>query len=135
MRGKNLIKLLRALELLSRKTGTTIAEMAEHLEVDHRSVYRMINMIEELGFPLYDDKVPFEREKRWRLAETYLKKLPNMNIPEVNLTLPVFWRACPPQAWFTRHVSGGLTRHLFYPPSLWRTGGPDPCFSFPYVNK
>lgn len=88
MRGKNLIKLLRALELLSRKTGTTIEEMAEHLEVDRRSVYRMINVIEELGFPLYDDKIPLEREKRWRLTETYLKKLPNMNIPDINLTLP-----------------------------------------------
>jgi len=87
MRGKNLIKLLRALELLSKKTGTTIEEMAEHLEVDRRSVYRMINVIEELGFPLYDDKIPLEREKRWRLTESYLKKLPNMNIPDINLTL------------------------------------------------
>ena len=88
MRGKNLIKLLKALELLSKKSGTTIVEIAEHLEVDRRSVYRMINVIEELGFPLYDDKIPLEREKRWRLAETYLKKLPNMNIPDINLTLP-----------------------------------------------
>ena len=39
MRGKNLIKLLRALELLSKPAGTTIEEMAENLEFDRRSVY------------------------------------------------------------------------------------------------
>jgi len=88
MRGKNLIKLLRALELLSKPAGTTIEEMAENLEFDRRSVYRMINVIEELGFPIYDDKVPFEKEKRWKLEESYLKKLPNIKIPDVNLTLP-----------------------------------------------
>lgn len=83
-----MIKLLRALELMSKPAGTTIEEMAEHLEVDRRSVYRMINLVEELGFPIYDDKVPFEKEKRWKLEESYLKKLPNIKIPDVNLTLP-----------------------------------------------
>jgi len=88
MRGTNLIKLLKALELFSKPGGTTIEEMAENLEIDRRSVYRMINLIEELGFPLYDDKIPLEKEKRWKLEESYLKKLPNMKVPDVNLTLP-----------------------------------------------
>lgn len=88
MRGKNLVKFLRAVELLSKPEGTTIEEMSEHLQVDRRSVYRMINLIEELGFPLYDDKIPLEREKRWKFDESYLKKLPNITIPDVNLTLP-----------------------------------------------
>ena len=88
MREKNLIKLLRALELMSKPAGTTIEEMADHLEVNRRSVYRIINLVEELGFPIYDDKIPFEKEKRWKLEESYLKKLPNIKIPDVNLTLP-----------------------------------------------
>lgn len=87
MRGRNLIKLLRALELLSKSEGTTIEEMRALLGIDRRSVYRLINVVEELGFPLYDDKIPLEREKRWKLEESYLKKLPNMKIPDVNLTL------------------------------------------------
>ena len=87
MRGKNLIKLLKALELLSKPEGTTIEEMAAQLGIDRRSVYRLINVVEELGFPLYDDKIPLEKEKRWKLEESYLKKLPNMKIPDVNLTL------------------------------------------------
>ena len=87
MRGKNLIKLLKALELLSKPEGTTIEEMGAQLGIDRRSVYRLINVVEELGFPLYDDKIPLEKEKRWKLEESYLKKLPNMKIPDVNLTL------------------------------------------------
>jgi len=87
MRGKNLIKLLKALELLSKPEGTTIEEMGAQLGIDRRSVYRLINVVEELGFPLYDDKIPLEKERRWKLEESYLKKLPNMKIPDVNLTL------------------------------------------------
>jgi hypothetical protein len=29
-----------------------------------------------------------ENEKRWKLEESYLKKLPNMKVPDVNLSLP-----------------------------------------------
>jgi len=87
MRGRNLIKLLKALELFSKPEGTTIEGMAEHLEVDRRSVYRMISLIEELGFPIYDEKIPLEKEKRWKLEETYLKKLPNMKLPDIKLTI------------------------------------------------
>jgi len=75
------------IELLSKPEGTTIEEMSAQLGIDRRSVYRLINVVEELGFPLYDDKIPLEKEKRWKLEESYLKKLPNMKIPDVNLTL------------------------------------------------
>jgi len=87
MRGKNLIKLLKALEILSKPQGTTIEQMGTELEVDRRSVYRLIEVIEDLGFPIYDEKIPFEKEKRWKLEESYLKKLPNMKVPDINLTL------------------------------------------------
>ncbi|MFC1580078.1 helix-turn-helix transcriptional regulator [Thermodesulfobacteriota bacterium] len=87
MRGRRLIKLLKAIELFSKPEGTTIEELAEYLETDRRSVYRTIEVIEELGFPIYDEKIPLERQKRWRLEETYLKKLPNMTLPEIKLTI------------------------------------------------
>lgn len=87
MRGKNLIKLLKAIDLFSKPEGTTINEMASHLGVDRRSVYRIIRVMENIGFPVYTDKIPTEKEKRWKLEESYLKKLPNMKIPDVNLKL------------------------------------------------
>ena len=85
MRGKNLIKMLRAIDLLAKPEGTTIEELGEHLEVDRRSVYRMIHVIEEMGFPLLDEEVPLEKRKRWKLEETYLKKLPNITVPDIKL--------------------------------------------------
>lgn len=87
MRGKQLIKLLKALDLLSTPAGTTINELSTHLKIERRSVYRMFKIIEELGFPLWDDESPPGREKQWKLNDTYLKKLPNMKIPDINLTL------------------------------------------------
>ena len=88
MRGNNLIKLLKTLDLLSKPEGTTIEELSEQLGIDRRSVYREIAIVEELGFPLYQDEIPFEKRKRWKLDESYLKKLPNMKIPDINLSLP-----------------------------------------------
>jgi len=88
MRGKTLIKLLKAIDLLSKPEGATINKMAAHLKVDRRSVYRIIHVMEDIGFPIWADKIPLEKEKRWKFEESYLKKLPNMKIPDVNLTLP-----------------------------------------------
>ncbi|MFH0925189.1 MAG: WYL domain-containing transcriptional regulator [bacterium] len=87
MRGQNLIKFLKAIELLSRPEGTTIKEIAEYTGLHRRSVDRLIKLIEGFGFPLYEDKIPLEREKRWKLEESYFKKLPNMNVPNINLSL------------------------------------------------
>ena len=87
MRGRNLIKLLKALDLLSRPEGATIKQLAEHLEIDRRSVYRLIDVMEELHLPLYDDTVPMEKEKRWRVLEDYVIKLPNITLPDVKLSL------------------------------------------------
>lgn len=87
MRGSNLIKLLKTLDLLSKPEGTTIEELQNVLEIDRRSVYRQIALIQDLGFPLYDDKVPLEKRKRWKLMDGYLKRLPNIKVPNVELSL------------------------------------------------
>ena len=83
MRGQNLIKLFKAIDLFSQPSGTTIRELQEKLNIDRKSVYRLIRTMEDLGFPLTDEKPLFEREKRWRLEERYLTKLPNISIPTI----------------------------------------------------
>jgi predicted DNA-binding transcriptional regulator YafY len=55
MRGSNLRKFLKALDLLSKPEGVTIDELQKELEIDRRSVYRQIEFIESLDFPIYDD--------------------------------------------------------------------------------
>lgn len=84
--GKNLIKLLQAIDQLSRCGGTTIKELQERLGVSRRSVYRMFDVLESLHFPLLDDDSPGEKEKRWRLQEDFLHRMPNIRIPDMKLT-------------------------------------------------
>lgn len=87
MRGKNIVKLFRAIDLIARTQGATIKELSERLEIDPRSVHRTLNVMEEMGIPLYDDKNAFEKEKRWKIEDRYLLKLPNLKMPNLTLTL------------------------------------------------
>lgn len=64
----NTILIVRVVELLSRRNGVTKAEMAAHLNMTRRNVDRVFDLMQELGFPIYDEKVPYETENRWRLV-------------------------------------------------------------------
>ncbi|MGC8491925.1 MAG: helix-turn-helix transcriptional regulator [Syntrophobacteraceae bacterium] len=83
-----LLKLLNTLELLGRPEGVTLKELSAKLDLDRKSVYRMLALVQELHVPVYDEKSPGEREKRWRLVDSYVKKLPNLTLPDLTLTLP-----------------------------------------------
>jgi predicted DNA-binding transcriptional regulator YafY len=85
--GKHLIKMLKAVDFLAKPGGATMQELGEELEVDRRTAYRIRETLEELGFPLYDDTSNLDGKKRYRFEESYLKKLPNMKVPELNLSL------------------------------------------------
>ena len=85
---QRLVKLLKALDLLARPQGVTIKELSAQLSLDRKSVYRMFELIEVLHIPIYDEKTPGEKEKRWKLVDSYVKKLPNLTVPDLTLTLP-----------------------------------------------
>jgi len=87
MRGNPILRVLKAVDLLAKPSGTTINEMVEELQITKRTVYRIMQIIENLGFPVYDDEISLGKIKTYRLDESYLKKLPNMSIPDMNLTL------------------------------------------------
>lgn len=86
MKLNNLHKILRAIDLLSRRQGVTIDELAEELKISRRSVHRLLNDLHDLNFPLYDEREPFERTKTWKLEPDYVKKLPNLNIPDIKFS-------------------------------------------------
>jgi len=94
MRGKNQIKILKGIDLLARPGGTTIRELEKSLGVGRRSVYRMFRMLEELGFPIYNDEGDTGNAKRWKFEEGYIKKLPNLSIPDIRLTLSEMVALC-----------------------------------------
>ncbi len=90
MRGNQIVKVLKAVDLLAKPSGTTINEIAAKLKISRRSVFRMLNTVERLGIPIYDENSFPGKEKIYKLQEDYLKKikkLPNMTIPDVNLSI------------------------------------------------
>ena len=86
MRGRNLIQLIKTLALLSRPQGTTRKELEAHLAISSRSVSRLLNMVESLGIPIYDETIPLEKQKRWRIEPSYVDRLPNLTLPKVSLS-------------------------------------------------
>ncbi|GAB6094231.1 WYL domain-containing protein [Desulfatiferula olefinivorans] len=88
MRGKNLIQVIKMLDLLSRPQGVTVKEFSDELGVCVRTVSRRLTALQRMGIPLYDDKIPLEREKRWFIDESYVARLPNLTLPNIALTYP-----------------------------------------------
>jgi len=52
----SLIQILSAARLISREKGARIAELQENLGVSRSTVYRLIEALEELGYPCYDEE-------------------------------------------------------------------------------
>lgn len=85
--ARHLVKIFKAVDLIARPDGATVDDLAQHLEVSRRTAYRVLETLDELNFPLYEDICDFDGKKRWRLEDSYLKKLPNLNVPELRLTI------------------------------------------------
>ncbi|RJP83421.1 MAG: WYL domain-containing protein [Desulfobacteraceae bacterium] len=94
MRGKNLLQLIKALTLLSRPQGCTRKELAEELDITDRSVSRLLNSIETLNIPIYDEQIPLEKQKRWHIESSYVDQLPNLSLPKIALTFPEIISLC-----------------------------------------
>jgi predicted DNA-binding transcriptional regulator YafY len=86
MYGKNLVKLFRAIRLLTKEEGVTISQLQEDLETSRRSVYRLLDTLQDLHFPLFEDKIDNNPARKWKLNKDYLAKLPNIRLSELQLT-------------------------------------------------
>jgi predicted DNA-binding transcriptional regulator YafY len=84
--GKNISKILRAIDLLARPQGVTNKELASHLGLSSRSVFRLLSTLSDLGFPLTDERDSFGGETHHHLLESFIQKLPNLSMPQVALT-------------------------------------------------
>jgi len=84
--ARHLVKLLKAVDLIGRREGATIDELAQHLEATKRTAYRMIETMEEMNFPISEDTSALDGKKRYQFEASYLKKLPNLSVPELRLS-------------------------------------------------
>ncbi len=82
--ARNLVQFLNGFELLSHPSGVTIATLQEKLGISRRSVYRLFESFEELGFPLMQLENP-EKQKRWCIMEDYFQGAPKGRVPRLEL--------------------------------------------------
>jgi len=78
------ITLYRAINLLSSPGGATIGSLQNRLNISRRTAYRILDRMQEMGFPLYDEGRE-GRRKLWKLDENYVTRLPNINLPDLQL--------------------------------------------------
>jgi predicted DNA-binding transcriptional regulator YafY len=84
----NSVKFLKAVNLLASVQGTTVKGMMKELDISRRSVFRLFEAFEELGFPLIDVQPVPRAEKTYRLMESYVLQLPNVAIPSPGFSEP-----------------------------------------------
>ena len=84
----NSVKFLKAVNLLASVQGTTVKGMMKELDISRRSVFRLFEAFEELGFPLIDVQPVPRAEKTYRLMESYVLQLPNVAIPTPGFSEP-----------------------------------------------
>jgi predicted DNA-binding transcriptional regulator YafY len=76
----NTVKFLNAVSLLASPQGATIKGLMDALNLSRRSVFRLLDALKELGFPLVDYQPQAKAEKAYRLLESYVLKLPNISM-------------------------------------------------------
>lgn len=82
----NLVKLVSAVSLLAAPGGTSIKNLMANLGLSKRTVFRLLEALGDLGFPILDERRDLGGEKTYRLLESYVKKLPNLSLPDYDLT-------------------------------------------------
>lgn len=80
------------LDALAAPGGATIRGLEVALGVTRRSVERLLATMQEMKFPIYDEKRSGEREKHWFIEASYVLKLPNTTLP--NLTISYHEMMC-----------------------------------------
>lgn len=83
---RNVSKILRAIDLLARPQGVSNKELASHLGLSIRSVFRLLATLSDFGFPITDERTGYGSETRHYLHESYTQKLPNIRLPQINLS-------------------------------------------------
>jgi predicted DNA-binding transcriptional regulator YafY len=75
-RGGQLARQWRLLQLIDRPAGVTVADAAAELDCVVRTIWRDLRVLQDAGFPIYDDKASDGQQGLWRVSEEFKQKLP-----------------------------------------------------------
>jgi predicted DNA-binding transcriptional regulator YafY len=75
-RGDQLSRQWRLLQLIERPAGITVDDAAAELGCHRRTIWRDLRVLQEAGFPLYDEKAADGNRGLWRLSPNFRAGLP-----------------------------------------------------------
>jgi predicted DNA-binding transcriptional regulator YafY len=75
-RGDQLARQWRLLQLLDRPAGVTVADAARDLACAVRTIWRDLRVLQDAGFPIYDDRAAGGRQGVWKVEESFRASLP-----------------------------------------------------------
>ncbi len=75
-RGNQLTRQWQLLQLIDRAAGVTVEDAAADLECTVRTIWRDLRVLEDAGFPIYDDPGADGRRSVWRVREEFKRSLP-----------------------------------------------------------
>jgi predicted DNA-binding transcriptional regulator YafY len=78
-------QIYQAMNLLARPEGVDVKTLQKEMGISRSSVYRLLDHLQsDMGYPLYNERDGHRMQ--WKMEERYLLKLPNISLPELNLT-------------------------------------------------
>jgi predicted DNA-binding transcriptional regulator YafY len=75
-RGNQLSRQWRLLQLLDRPAGVVVEDAAGELECAVRTIWRDLRVLQDAGFPIYDEAMGDGRRSVWRIQEAFKLRLP-----------------------------------------------------------
>lgn len=75
-RGNQVARQWQLLQFLSRSTGLTVDDAARRLCCTSRTIWRDLRVLQESGFPIYDEPAADGRRGVWRVEAAFQSRLP-----------------------------------------------------------
>ena len=83
---QNLLQIMSAVRLMARPGGVGMGELADHLGISTRSVYRLLEKLDELNYPYYDGNEG-GKERRYQIDAEQAHLRWWLPVPDSSLTL------------------------------------------------
>jgi predicted DNA-binding transcriptional regulator YafY len=75
-RGNQLTRQWHLLQLLDRPAGVVVDKAARDLDCAVRTIWRDLRVLQDAGFPIFDEQGADGRRSVWRVDETFRRRLP-----------------------------------------------------------
>ena len=85
--SNSLFHIAKIFELMKQPNGTTVKELCKELNINKRSIFRLLKIIEQkLCIPFTMNRSTFGGTASYHLSPAFVEKLSGINLPELRLT-------------------------------------------------